>query len=86
MICHNLKIQYIFAKDIACGLKSFEIRFNDRDYNINDFICFTVIDIPNEDAYCIKEYMANHFYKIIYITDFEQKEGYVILGLKEYHI
>ncbi len=46
MIVHNLKIKYEYAEKVALGIKTFELRKDDRDYKTGDFIAFNVVDIP----------------------------------------
>ena len=57
------------------GNKKFEIRYNDRNFEVGDLISYTVIDDDN-----MNEQVKNYIYKITYITDYEQKDGYVVFG------
>lgn len=41
---HEVKILEEFAEAHAQGLKPWEIRYNDRDYQVGDIIKFNVID------------------------------------------
>ncbi|MCI8751394.1 MAG: DUF3850 domain-containing protein [Lachnospiraceae bacterium] len=43
-VIHRLKILDIFADDILEGNKTFELRYNDRNYQKDDFIKFVVVD------------------------------------------
>lgn len=43
-IIHRLKILDIFADDILVGNKTFELRYNDRNYQKGDLIRFVVVD------------------------------------------
>lgn len=43
-IIHRLKILDIFADDILVENKTFELRYNDRNYKKGDFIKFVVVD------------------------------------------
>ena len=76
-IDHQLKILPQYFQAVAIGDKSFEIRKNDRDYKVGDNIV-------------LKEYEKGHFtgrnilVTITYITDYEQKDDYVVFGIKKY--
>jgi ASC-1-like (ASCH) protein len=77
---HNIKILKNYADRILCGEKDFEVRLNDRDYQKDDIILFTVIEkdgaeIPGYDG--MKR-------QIKYVhSGLGMKKGYVILGLRE---
>ena len=74
---HNLKIKAEYAKEKLNGTKPFEIRLNDRDFQVGDEVVYNVID-DNELA----KTFANKVYEITYITNYEQKDGYVVFGDK----
>lgn len=57
------------------GNKKFEIRYNDRNFEVGDLVNYTVID--NDE---MNEQVKNYIYKITYVTDYEQKDGYVVFG------
>jgi len=75
MQIHELKTIQPYFDDVWCDRKTFEIRKNDRDFQINDLLV-------------LKEYngmmLRNIVAKIIYILDDVNyvKEGFVILGIK----
>ena len=75
MQIHELKTIQPYFEDVWCDRKTFEIRKNDRDFQINDLLV-------------LKEYngmmLRNIVAKIIYILDDINyvKEGFVILGIK----
>jgi hypothetical protein len=75
MQIHELKTIQPYFDDVWCDRKTFEIRKNDRYFQINDLLV-------------LKEYngmmLRNIVAKIIYILDDINyvKEGYVILGIK----
>lgn len=64
---HHLKIKPEYLAAVVEGRKTFEIRKNDRGFKVGDW------------AYLSD---GKNFAKIriTYITDFEQKEGYVVFS------
>ena len=76
---HNLKIKDIFEIDLLNGSKNFEIRFNDRDFQYDDIVTF----VPAGKRFWYDSILGEKFYKITFITDYEQKPGYVVFGIKE---
>jgi len=73
MKLHELKIKAEYANAKLKGIKPFEIRLNDRDYQVGDIIKYTCVDSPY-----VNEKIKDKFYHIVYITDYMQKEGYVV--------
>lgn len=41
---HNLKLQRKYADRIIDGQKTFEVRLNDRDYQVGDIIIFNTVE------------------------------------------
>ena len=78
MKLHNLKIKAGYASAKLRGDKPFEIRLNDRDFQVGDVVKYTCID-----SSIVDEKISNKLYYITYITNFEQKDGYVVFGEKE---
>ena len=74
---HELKIKPEFAVAKINGLKSFEIRLNDRDFQLNDIVRYTCPD----DLF-IDIVLKRHLYCITYICDFMQKDGYIVFADK----
>ncbi|CUB23486.1 hypothetical protein BN2127_JRS3_03471 [Bacillus safensis] len=72
---HDLKImpQYLWA--IKTGIKGFEIRKNDREFQVGDILR-------------LREYKDGQYTgrlvlgRITFITSFEQKDDYVVLNFK----
>ncbi|MEC0329184.1 DUF3850 domain-containing protein [Paenibacillus macerans] len=74
---HHLKINTEFFEPVLRQDKSFEIRKNDRNYLIGDLI------ILNEWEPSKKQYTGRKVKGVItYITDFEQKDNYVVFSFK----
>ena len=76
---HNLKIRAEYALPKLKGDKMFEIRKNDRNCEVGDIVLYNVID----DAELNRQFVAK-FYKITYITNYAQQDGYVVFGEKEW--
>ena len=77
---HEVKIKIEYADRIVEKKKHFEVRFNDRDYQVGDFLKFRVL----EDGTYINRYheLESKEYEIIYIhSGLGMKEGYIVLGI-----
>jgi hypothetical protein len=83
MKLHELKIISCFSDAIYKGNKTFELRWNDRDYRIGDHVQFSNIDI--------KTMMPKHHpindckYEITYIFDSRGKvlpNDYIIFSIR----
>lgn len=70
-VIHELKIDNIYFEDILNNSKKFEIRNNDRNFSVGDIVILKEID--SKRNYTDRKISV----KIIYITDYEQKEGYI---------
>lgn len=68
---HHLKIEPEYFKEVFFGNKNFEIRLNDRDYQVGDLVVLNEIGTKMEVTA-----------EITFITDFKQKIGYVVFGIK----
>lgn len=73
---HNLKILPVFFRAVADGTKTFEIRKNDRKFNVGD-----LIKLREYDGYYTGRFI---FGKITFITNYEQKEGYVVFSFTRF--
>lgn len=95
MKLHELKIKYEYLKEVQSGRKTFELRKNDRDYQVGDLIKFNCIDgdrlikVPagytmSNDCPFIEE---DTLYRITYIlkdvTEYGLDSDYCILGIKK---
>lgn len=77
MTVHELKIEPVYLNQIIEGIKTFEIRKNDRDFQIEDTL------ILHEYFRSTKECSGRHaFVKVVYISCFMQQKGNVVLGIK----
>ncbi len=74
VVFHDLKIKQKYLIDLLRGVKTFEIRFNDRDYKVGDVLRF---HIPfSFTSYCFE--VTDLF------NDFGLQKGYVILSIKRF--
>ncbi|MCB5951077.1 DUF3850 domain-containing protein [Enterococcus sp. BWT-B8] len=71
---HELKIDTEYFEAVLNEKKNFEIRFNDRNFQIGDTIILQ--EITKDREFTGRELTAT----ISYITDFEQKEGFVVFS------
>ena len=78
---HILKINLVYYLDVVYGNKKFELRKNDRNFQVNDYIHF--INNRGENFF-IK---TNNLYRITYILKNVPNYGldidYCILGIEE---
>lgn len=90
MKLHELKIKHEYLVEVALGNKTFELRKNDRDYQVGDLIHF--IDIKSQDykGDCGIFIDENALYKIIYILkdvpEYGLDKNYCILGIKRLEV
>ncbi|MFP7277315.1 DUF3850 domain-containing protein [Bacillus paralicheniformis] len=74
---HSLKIKQEFFAPVIQKIKTFEIRKNDRNFCIGDQI---ILNEWNED---INRFTGRKIKgEITYITDYEQKENYIVFSFK----
>ena len=90
MKLHELNIKHEYLVDIVMGRKTFELRKNDRDYQVGDLIRF--IDIKQSDSDgCDYVYIdKDTLYKITYVLKDVPQYGldkdYCILAIKKLEI
>jgi hypothetical protein len=75
---HDLKLSTKYFDDVGNRFKTFEIRFNNRNYKKNDLILFREYDLKR------KEYTGKYFHaRITYIlTDTEYlQDDYIAFGI-----
>ena len=78
MIIHELKLEQPFFDDVFYRRKEFEVRKNDRDFQIGDRLKLIEFPFIGRQRYVLKD--------IKYILEGNQfgiEKGYVVLGLKE---
>lgn len=77
---HHLKTRVVFFEAILTGAKTFEIRYNDRDFQVEDGLILQEWDDRNpmeEGHFTGREIQRT----ITYITDFQQRPGYIVMGI-----
>lgn len=77
MKLHEIKIESSYVWEKINGRKPFEIRLNDRDYKVGDIVHYTCSN------WIVNDLIEDKYYKIIYITDYMQKENYIVWTEKE---
>ena len=79
---HQLKVKKQFFGKLVEKKKKFEIRKNDRNFSVGDFVGLNEVD---ENGVETGTWMLQ---RIVYIMNDEEycKEGYVVLGLEDYLI
>lgn len=75
---HKLKIDQEYFTPVIKGIKKFEIRLNDRNYSVDDIVLLQEIETESRH-YTGRELEV----RIIYITDYEQKDGFVVFGFEK---
>lgn len=75
---HQLKQASIYFEDVTLGIKPFEVRKNDRNFKIGDYLGLNEL---NPDG---KETGRCALFRVTYILDNPEycKEGYVVLGIQ----
>ena len=97
MKLHELKILHEYLVDITIGTKTFELRKNDRDYQVGDLIRFIDKDYADRDYKLFHKYDdtepyidENTLYRITYVLKNVEKYGldkdYCILAIKKLEI
>ena len=77
---HELKCLPEFFEAVKSGVKKFEIRYNDRGYMVGEGIRL------KEYSPVVRKYTGRDLLvEITYKTDFEQKEGFVVLGIEPFN-
>ena len=76
---HYLKTINPYFRAIESGMKTFEVRFNDRAYQVGDILHLQEFSPPDDYSGRVVEM------EITYVLDDPRfcKDGYVVLGIKE---
>lgn len=94
MKIHELKLDIKYFKDVLEQKKTFEIRKNDRDFKLGDVLALTAVEygqyvkkssiirMGNPVYENVTQQEADTiFFDVTYITDYEQKDGYVVMSI-----
>ena len=77
---HRLKIREDYANSICCGDKTFEVRYNDRNYQKGDFIEF---DPVSRDGIRMIHNIEEMMFEITNVhSGLGMADGYVVLAIK----
>lgn len=79
---HVLKCWPQFMPRIASGQKTFEIRKNDRDYQVGDRLRLYEYDPKTSVQWDHKGRHPQILAEITYMSSAFQQEGYVVLGIR----
>ncbi len=78
---HEIKIREDYADAVLSGVKTFEIRYNDRHYKKGDLIKFQVV--KNNGLRMPEHNLSGKEYEIIYVLGgWGLKQNYLALGIK----
>lgn len=87
IIHHDLKCEFPYFDEVACGDKPFEVRRDDRDFKMNDLI--KLHEVMKVDSGPVKKTGKVLIVKITYILKGERwgiKEGFCVLGVKRVYL
>lgn len=77
---HDLKLRSEYYHHVLCGQKRFEVRFNDRNYQVGDSIRFYEVDSEGR----FTGFATGKLFRITYIlresSDFGIKAGWCVFG------
>lgn len=80
---HRLKAHSRFYQAVIDGLKPFEVRRNDRDFQVGDILllCEYEPELPEEDGYTGREQKVSVTF-ILKDSVFGIKPGYCVMGIR----
>ncbi len=79
---HTLKCLRPFLERIQSGQKTFEIRKNDRDYQVGDILHLYEYDPKSSIQWAYEGRMPMVSVMVTYMSSAYQQDGYVVLGIK----
>ena len=89
MKLHELKIKYECLVEVVMGRKTFELRKNDRDYQVGDLIRFDIkesIFDSTRDIYIDKDTLYKITYVLKDVPQYGLDKDYCILAIKKLEI
>lgn len=81
-VLHRLKIHPTYFFDVKEGIKTFEVRYNDRNFKVGDFLLLREYVSCYHDAYYTGSFLYAKVTYILTETSGYLKPGYVVLGIK----
>lgn len=78
---HKIKILPKYYEEVKAGIKTFELRKNDRNYMRDDTICLMEWD---GEHYTGREIRATITYVLVDCEQYGLMDGYCILGIKPF--
>ena len=78
---HYLKIKPEYYKDVECGLKTFELRKNDRNFQVGDILMLIKLDDEGNETDQVTRVKVTYILKDC--PQYGLKDGYAILGIAE---
>ena len=79
MAHHNLKTWPPYFQNILDGLKTFEIRRNDRDFQVGDQLELHEFEPGHDGGITGRSVLV----EVTYMTDWNQRDGYVVMGIRQ---
>lgn len=79
MTVHYLKIKPEYYKDVECGLKTFELRKNDRNFQVGDVLMLIKLDDDGNETDQVTRVKVTYILKDC--PQYGLKDGYAILGI-----
>ena len=89
MKLHELKIKHEYLVEVVMGRKTFELRKNDRDYQVGDLIRFDIeesIFDSTRDIYIDKDTLYKITYVLKDVPQYGLDKDYCILAIKRLEI
>lgn len=80
MTVHYLKIKPEYYKDVECGLKTFELRKNDRNFQVGDVLMLIKLDGEGNETDQVCKVKVTYILKDC--PQYGLKDGYAILGIE----
>lgn len=85
MKTHTLKCRMQYFVELCEGRKTFEIRKNDRGFQVGDLLELVAVSDNDKPLSGAFNQPLPLLYKVTYMTDFAQQDGYVVLALADAH-
>lgn len=78
---HKIKLDLSFCDLVYKGVKTFEVRRNDRNYQKGDLVCFQPVGLLHQ---LVEHPVKDKIYEITYVlSGWGIQEGFVVFAIKE---